>query len=89
MTIYSMLGNALNSAIWCLHCRNPKYGTGYDLEIKDEEVTLYLMSGPSSERDITMRLTATSKKSGYAFVEEISTILQNQLFTLQKDNQEC
>jgi hypothetical protein len=82
------IGSALKSSVWSLHCRSDKYGTGFDIKIEDhvdgKEVTLLLMSGPSSEYNVIEELKATtSLDSKYGFVDEITTKFQNQLFAMR------
>lgn len=79
---YDVVGRALSSAVWALHCRNNKFGTGYDIKIEGKEATLLLMSGPAAENNVIEELKATSSRSGYGFVDDVTTELQNQLFDM-------
>lgn len=91
-----IIANSLKDTL--LELQNNKiihYGGFIGLEVKKCEVILYLMNkrpkviGVVSEmpmNDVIMILTATSQRSGYGFISDITISLQNQICQLQNQS---
>lgn len=84
--IYLSIGRSLNSPIYSLTKRNNNFGTGYEVLIDKENVTLQLMNGPSISGKVILELKAYSDKVEYGFIDDIVMQLEQQIFEID-DNE--
>ena len=86
-SLISSVARAVSSAVWRLHCKNSRFGTGYDVKVEDKdggkEFTLLLMSGPARENNVIEELKASSiRPVGYGMIDDIAVDFENQLFCM-------
>lgn len=80
---YFHIGHALKAPIYSLTRRNNNFGTGFEVLIEGNNVTLQLMDDKASVGKVIHELKATSDKVGFAFLNDIAGQFETQLFELE------